>query len=368
MSRKILLACYETPGWGGAATIAYLLFERMQRDGIASSYINLVARGDAAFLRDNFGPNFSNPKHLRDVHTCNLKPPLWRGHENLASAIQRQEPDTLIGFGFVAARLLQLAAPKLPVVMISSGARRLGELIESGAVKDFMGFCRAVEAGVVFPMPGNHPERQAAENADLVILHSPLVRAAFDHLIPSAAGHTYANTISVADFVFAEAEDFAHLSRPWEERDVDILFVASDWNRPDKNYRLVRKIVAQKPGMRVHIVGKADRPCKGARHHGVIASRAEVYQLLGRAKALVCPSLADAAPGILFESAALGCNIIASQNCGNWQLCNEQLLAETSALAPWLEKIALAQPRRYPDHRKKFLGGYGDLIATLQAL
>ncbi len=368
MSGKLLIACYETPGWGGAATVACLLYERMRRDGIAHGYINLIARTDETFLRRTFGANYENPKNLDAVHSCFLDEPVWRAHDNLAAIIRQERPDRLIGFGFIAARLLQLATPEIPVVMFTVGARQLSHLIESGAVKDFISFCQSVDAGIVYPMPAHDPERQAAENAEFLFLHSPLVRSAFAHLLPTVAEKTYTNDISVADFIFDEAEPFAYLSRSWQDRDIDLLFVASNWSRPEKNYRLVRKIAQRTRDLRVHIVGKVDRPCAGAQHHGVIANRTEMYDLLGRTKALVCPSLGDAAPGILFEAAALGCNVIASRNCGNWELCDARLLAEPFSLASCLEKIAVAQTAPYAPHGEKFRGGYRDLIATLQAL
>ena len=368
VSGKLLIACYETPGWGGAATVAYLLYERLRRDGIAHGYINLIARKDEAFLHRTFGINYGNPKNLPDVHNCYLDEPLWRGHDNLAAGIRQYQPDRLIGYGFIAGRLLQLAAPEIPVVMFTAGARQLSHLIESGAVKDFVSFCRTVDSGITYPMPSTHPERQAAEAAELLFIHSPLVRTAFDHLIPAVAGKTYANNISVADFIFAEAKAFAHLSRRWQYRDIDLLFIASDWSRPEKNYRLVRKIAKQTRNLRVHIVGKVHRLCTGAQHHGVIAEREKIYDLLGRTKALVCPSRSDAAPGILFEAAAMGCNVIASRNCGNWELCNARLLIEPFTLASCLKKIALAQTAPYAADDEKFRGGYRDLIETLQAL
>lgn len=368
MRPKILVACFETPGWGGAATLAYLLYERMQRDGLAKGYVNLVERADESFLQETFGSNYGNPKNLPQVHTNILEPPLWRAHASLANTISRLKPTLLVGVDFIATRLLQLAAPSLPVAMITAGACQLMHLIELGPIKDFMQFCRAVESGLVFPMPNQHPERQAVENATLVILHSPLVKAAFDHFVPSAANRIHPRAISIADLVFTEAESFVDMQQPWDKRDIDVLFVASNWNRPVKNYPLVKDIVRATQGMKIDIVGKYEQPCERARHHGMVASRKEMYELFSRTKALVCPSTVDAAPGVLFEAAAMGCNVVASKNCGNWELCNEQLLAESCAVGPFVNKMKLAQVGPYSDHRDKFRGGYQELITILETL
>jgi glycosyltransferase involved in cell wall biosynthesis len=365
MSKRILLGCYEVPSWGGASTVFYLLFERMQRDGMDVAYLNLVSKADESFLRQVFGEQFGNPRSLDQVHTSILDEPLWRAHERLADLISRIEPDLLFGFGFIAARLLELAAPRIPVVFMTAGSRELRELVENGAVKDFMSFQRAVERGISFPVHPANRERQAVEASELVIVHSPLVRFAFEHFFPQYAGKIYSNAVSVADFIYPEAERFAHLRKPFEQRDIDVLFVASKWTRPEKNYALAKKIVSRCRGLSVHVVGEVDRPCPPARHHGVIARREDLYEILGRSKTLVCPSVADAAPGVLFEASGMDCNVVASRNCGNWQLCNERLLAERCSVEEFVSKIkhSLSGPHR--DNQEQFRGGYADLVETL---
>jgi len=51
-----------------------------------------------------------------------------------------------------------------------------------------------------------------------------------------------------------------------------------------------------------------------------------VFRLMGNAKTIVSTSRYDAAPGILFEGSVMGCNLVASRNCGNWKICHTELL------------------------------------------
>ncbi|MGH7960324.1 MAG: glycosyltransferase [Candidatus Binatia bacterium] len=363
--KKILLGCYGVPGRGGASTVLYLLFERMQRDGLDVAYVNLIEEPDEVFCRYLFGAGFSNPRSLKNVHTCILHEPLWRAHAALAELIDALAPDLLLGFSFIAARLLELAAPRRPVVFMTAGSRQVQHLIETGALRDFLGFRQSVTRGVTFPVPPENHERQAAEAADLIIVHSPLVKFAFEHFFPAQAGKIYANIISVADFIYAEAEQFAAYNRPFAQRDIDLIFVASSWNRLEKNYALVQKIIARCAGLQVHIVGEVEQPRPAAHYHGAIRRREDIYALLGRSKTLLCPSLVDAAPGVLFEASAMGCNVIASPNCGNWQLCNAQLLAECCSSDVFVSKIPLSLASVYEDNREHFRGGYADLVETL---
>jgi hypothetical protein len=169
----------------------------------------------------------------------------------------------------------------------------------------------------------------------------------------------------VADIIYAELEPFASLRRPFLERDIDLIFVASSWERPEKNYPLTASIGAQRRDLRLHVVGKAAQPRFAAAYHGIVTEPAALYALLGRAKTIVCPSLVDAAPGVLFEASAMGCNVVASPNCGNWQLCHPQLLAPQCTLDAFGDPIERSLTAPFPDNRDRFHGGYDALLEVL---
>ncbi|MGH7963153.1 MAG: glycosyltransferase [Candidatus Binatia bacterium] len=368
MGKRILLGCYEVPGWGGAATALYLLFARMQRDGLDVAYVNLISEKDAAFFRRLFGDNFGNPQALENVYTCLLEEPLWRQHVALADVIERVSPHFLLGRGFIAARLMKLAAPRLPVVFMTAGSRQVQYLIETGACRDFMAFRRSIGCGIAFSVPPENRERQAVETCDLIIVHSPLVRFALEHFFPAQEGKIHPDIISVADLIYPEAERFAALAQPFMQRDIDLIFVASSWHRPEKNYGLVQTIASRCDRLNVHVVGDVDQPRLPAQYHGVMTRREDLYALLGRSKTLICPSLIDAAPGVLFEASAMGCNVIASPNCGNWPLCNEQLAADQCSLDAFLAKVQPSLSQTFKDNRERFRGGYEGLVNILRVL
>ena len=147
----------------------------------------------------------------------------------------------------------------------------------------------------------------------------------------------------------------AGIASGWVKRDIDALFVASSWTRAEKNYGLLSEIAANVEGMSVHVVGEFDEPIPSAVHHGFVADRATLFQLMGRAKSVVCPSTFDAAPGILFEGSAMGCNVIASRNCGNWELCNDRFLVTDYTADAFAEAIRRARATKLPDNLLLFL-------------
>jgi glycosyltransferase involved in cell wall biosynthesis len=368
MSRRILLACYEVPGWGGASTRAYLLFERLQRDGWDVAYVNLVRRRHEAPLRALFGAALGNPRALPNVHTHVLDEPGRRERRALAALVRALGPTAMVGFGVIATNLLRAAAPGLPLVFMTAGSPRVEHLVEMGAVRDFMAFQTATDRGFHLPALGVDRERQALEASDRTIAHSPLVRFVLDRYFPEHRRRVHASTISLADLTYAAAEESAPLRRPFAGRDIDVLLVASSWRRPVKNYALAREVAARCGGLAVHVVGAVDDPCPNATHHGVLARRAELFALLGRARTLVSPSLVDAAPGVLFEASAMGCNVVASPNCGNWRLCHDELLARRCDAGELVDRIRRSLDRPYPDGRDRFRGGYGALVKALGEL
>jgi glycosyltransferase involved in cell wall biosynthesis len=163
---------------------------------------------------------------------------------------------------------------------------------------------------------------------------------------------------------------YATAQRPFEQREIDALFVASSWNRPEKNFPLVEEIAARARNCTVHIVGEVERQVPYAIHHGLVAEREELFSLMGNAKTVVCPSTFDAAPGILFEASAMGCNVVASRNCGNWRLCHKELLVEPFSAAQFLQKIRYSLSRKYEDNMRLFLGSgsYRNLLETLSVI
>ena len=118
-TQRILIAVFEVPGWGGAATTRYDLFARMQREGMDVAFANLVHPADAMFFQRTFGAAFGNPAQLADVHTLVLELPLWRPHASLAAAVDALRVDLLVGVGFVATRLLRLALNTAPEMDLS---------------------------------------------------------------------------------------------------------------------------------------------------------------------------------------------------------------------------------------------------------
>ncbi len=366
--KKILLGCYEIPGYGGASTASYKLFEIMQDDGFDVFYLNLIGEQDADYFRYTFGENLGNPKGLPNVYNCSLNGPNYIPHQELVELVNDISPDILIGIGWIAALLMKRAAPEKRSIFLTSGCQHVKDNMPIGKVKDFISLNESIQRSKnISGLLHSFFEKEAAKISNLIVTHSYMIRFLYQHLFPLYIEKIYSDVIWFAEWIHKDASNYSMLQKPFYERDIDILFIASSWSRPEKNYQLVKEIVSRCDGLNIHIVGEVEKKLTNAEHHGLVTKRENLFGLFGRAKTVVCPSLFDAAPGVLFEASAIGCNIIASKNCGNWQICNETLLVDPFKLENFLEKIQLSLKKKYEDNMDYFIktDSYKNLIDTI---
>lgn len=369
MARRILIGGYEIPGYSGT-TAAYQLFEIMLKDGWDAHYVNIIDQQDVDFFKYEFGKDFGNPKGLPNVH-CSLQPALLdQPSSQLKSLIEEISPDVSVGVGHIATLLLKRAAGNRTVVFLTHGCREMLEAIERGEVKDYLAQERKIVSGAPRPAQIDRKEREAVAVADFIITHSASTNLLYRYFFPEHALKIATDVVWFGEWIQREALSFSGLRKPFAARDVDVLFIAGCWARPEKNYALVRRLVSCLKGLNIHIVGEAAARIDHATQHGLIVKREDLFSLLGRTKALVCPSLFDAAPGILFEGSAMDCNLVASKNCGNWQICNEGLLVDPSTPEEFLQKTALSVSEKFDDNMSFFLktNSYHSLLDTLSLI
>ena len=145
MSKRILLGCLEPPGYGGAGTSAYKLFEMMQDDGFDVCYLSLIEEQDEDYYRYVYGENFENTKCLANVYDCVLSGPLFYPHPRLTDLINDLSPDVLIGIGYIAALLMKQAAPEKHSIFLTSGCQRVKDYMTVGKVKDFISLSESIQ-------------------------------------------------------------------------------------------------------------------------------------------------------------------------------------------------------------------------------
>lgn len=368
--RKLLLACYEVPGFGGASTSAYDLCRMLREDGFDVELLCFIEERDREFFEYSFGERLGNPTGLPGVVTYGFSGSLLDPQPELTRIIATIAPGVMLAVGYIAALLLRHAAPERRLAFFTAGSQRAQAIIDQGRVPDAVTLARRVERVRAAPRSSVDQEELAVRGADLVIMHAPMILEFFRHFYSSFEGKLYPKVVWMAEWIHRGALRHASQARPFAEREIDLLFVASSWDRSEKNYPLVQAIAARLAPAAIHVVGDVVTRLPGVIHHGLVANREALLALLGNARTVVCPSRIDAAPGILFEASALGCNVVASRNCGNWRLCHPELLVESYGADEFVERSHRSLTRKFEDHMDEFLrpSSYEDLVETLMVL
>lgn len=346
---RIAFGCFEVPGWGGLTTATYRLFETMLADGHDVHYVNLILEPEVPRFRKMFGEKCENPRSLPNVHACHLRSALHEAHPELTALIDAIAPDRIVGVGDISAYLLKRASPESELVFLTAGCMQVNRSLPFTEQWAAMNGSGQIE-------PTDWKEREAVATSDLILTHSPMIRDLYTRLYPDHAEKISPSVFWFAEWIAQDAAEFENLALPFDERDVDALFVASSWKRAEKNFEMVAEIATHADGLSVHIVGEYPEPIPSATHHGFVASRADLFRIMGRARTVVCPSYFDAAPGILFEASVMGCNVVTSKNSGNWEICNDRLLVTDYAADAFAKAIRRARAEKLPDNMGLFVG------------
>lgn len=359
----------SVPGVGGLSTAGYELFRRMLADGHDAHMLNLIDMKSIQSVEERFGVTAGNPSGLPNVDNCTLSLEPADAQPDLAARMAAINPDIVVAFGHIAARLAKRASPARRTVFMTGTCRQAQDYVSRGVTPDAVTLASHLASARVKAQIIHADEQRGVTASDLVVTHSDLTLSMFERFYPESAGKMYPSVISFAEWICDGARQWEGRSRPFNERDIDVCFIASDWGRTEKNYPWIESISKALRTATIHVVGDVPYRIPGVTHHGFLASREPLFDLLARTRCVSSVSRIDAAPGVLFEAAVLGCNVVASKNCGNWELCHAELLVDPFQIREFTQNISRALKKKYEDGRGVFLArnSYADFVAMLSA-
>jgi len=370
LAKKIMLCCYEPPGFGGASAQSYDLLRKMLADGIDASLVNLIDARDREFFAHTFGDQLGNPDRIAGVFNVTMAPSPVDPQPELSSVIDRASPDLIVGIGYIATLAARQCAPNRPLVYYAIGSSLAEMLVLDGWAADAIALAKALHRTGRPLLVEERNERAALDAANLIITNSFNLYQQYLYLYGSWAGKIHPRVVWTAEWILEATLQYAHLAKPFDTRQIDVLFIASSWDRGEKNYPMVRRLAAKFTDAEMHLIGDSIEPIAGVVHHGFVSERETLFKLMGNARTIVCPSIIDAAPGILFQGSGMGCNLVASKNCGNWALCHSQLLAEPNDVDGFAKCIERSLSAKFTDNMAEFLSSssYDELVETLMVL
>ncbi|KAA3634382.1 MAG: glycosyltransferase, partial [Proteobacteria bacterium] len=339
--------------------------------------LNLVDASSRSFFEKRTGGALGNPDGLANVHNISVAAPFPERQRDVADVVARLRPMAILAAGKMAGVIMGATCPDIHLVYQTTGFDQLQGYLDTGRISCLQDMLERIRPGAAPPETLDSQERKVYERADLVITHAEVVARLARAFFPFANDAIHSHVFWMHEWILDDARKHHDLARPFERRRIDVLFVASDWARATKNLGLVKEIAARLDGLSVHIAGELDDRLDGVTCHGLVTDRRRLFRLMGDSKVVVCPSRYDAAPGVLFEAAAMGCSVVATPNCGNWRLCSDALLAPRLDPDDLAARARLGAARFHPPRLEAFEGiaAYdelrhllGDYLANLAAL
>ncbi len=354
MRRTLLFACNQVPNYGGANTTFYVLFEILQKAGWDVHYLNIIEHTRLKFYQESFGNGLGNPEKLPNVH--NLIFHNGGSLPYLKRLIDMIKPNLMIGKNFISPYLLKSQGPEIETWFLPSSCSQIRNGIYKGMIGSEVEAIEKTKSNGSSILMSWPPEIRAVESADRIICHTKTTSFWFNHFYPEHKHKISEKILWSAPLVLQKL--YKHKQKTgrngFAHRPIDILFVANRWSRAEKNYEMVKEIIKRCKGLNIHVVGECNEEVEGAVYHQFLIHD-QVIELMKNTKTLVSTSIYDPAPNVLFEASIMGCNIIASKNCGNWELCLPELLVEPYCLENYLEKIHVSLKRKFVDNLEYFL-------------
>jgi glycosyltransferase involved in cell wall biosynthesis len=353
MSGPLLVTCRGIPGYGGASTYAYVLFEVLRGLGFPAHYVTMVNPRLARLGERHFGAQWWNPAGLPDVHLFVAGSYSRREQPVLGNILRRLRPRLVIAKNDIAPRLVRHALNGVETWFLTSSSKPMKAACTRGFAKSLEDGMAKLGRGVALPW-GSARERSVVHSCDRVFCDSEVTRICFARLYPEHAHKIHPRAFWSASTFQRKLGGGGGPRQRFSSRSIDLLFIANRWNRNEKEYPLVKALIRDFRGRNIHVVGRAREKADGARYHGIVP-HARVLELMAQAKTVVSTSSYDSSPNILFEGALMGCNVVASKNCGNWSVCHPELLVEPHHRSRFIEKARLSLTRKFDANLAPFV-------------
>jgi len=327
------------PFKGGSSTFFYLLFDTMRQRLPRAEYWNVVKSEDMELGRRLYGEAWENPRKLDRVRTVSMD---GRNQtKKIIQLIRKVRPHAVMSKSRSITVFLKREIPGLWVEHITSTCEQIKEGIARGTLISLEDGFGQARSGKTIPNVCRD-EQDAVRYADRIRFHSDSVRFWYWYFYPQYR-------FKMDDDIYW---DYPVLKRffqnhekpkPWKSRTVDVLFAATDWKRPEKNFELLKTICSRLDLIkkRVVIVGLCPHELPSSLLRFPVISQEELYYLMCDSRVFVCPSRYDEAPNVIFEAGLAHCNIVCSSNCGNYRMAHSSLRAKLTAV-DFVKKIRRA--------------------------
>jgi len=307
---NILYVCTQHPGFGGASTETYEAIKQLRRKGCGVKGLFIVEH--KCFL------NCCDPDGIGGIEVAT-----W--HDRDDPKLLMGNYDVVIGKNYEAAWVIRKRAD-LPTIYLTSGIDHVSKFSRPAST-----FKEVI--------PDSSHDVRAFRSARYVIVHSTVDLAIYRSFLPP---DLFAKI--TGDVVYTPNIAVPILKQnqiPYEKREFDLCFSASNWKRTMKNPGLMYAACQKLKGRYRIIVFGEEFNEPGVTAAGLVP-HAEMMRLLGQSRVVAIPSFYDPSPNLYPEAVYSGCNIVCTPNVGNIKDHPGELLSPDLSAERFIETLQRA--------------------------
>lgn len=311
---RILVTSTQYPYYGGAATNSYALVKYLRSQGVLTAGL-FFDKHNKPVDPDKIGGIW----RIKDKNTRNLA-------KRMSVKYLGGRPDLVLAKNYAAPVESRLMFGDAIIAYMVTGSPHMIQLSsEKISAQRYLISKRKDKFS---------PEIKAIMHSDLVIPNSPIgKRLLIKH---------YGNMNKIVDPIDTSmALNRIGRPKPFNRREYDIAFIASNLKRDVKNADLAKKIFQKFSNSKKIVVGNNNQIFRGlpkTRIHNILKHH-EVMNIIRDSKIVICTSFYDASPNTIKEAVSSGCNVLLSKNCG-WSETypNEYVCNDVYNLEEWIRK------------------------------
>jgi hypothetical protein len=369
LRRRILLASAGVPGVGEGSIVAYTLFQAMQRAGVEARLVLLVEERDLDYLEYVSGGRFGNPKDLPGVE-CILcaREEDDEPDRDVRTALETARPDVVLAIGTPAAARLLPHVGGTPVLLWATGQidappKRRTWSWPRQPLRDSR-YAEILRSPTVW----RSWNRAVLEQCRLILAPSPDTVELLLHLYPRWQGKIHPLALH-ADWVASQTASDRSTGTSWDDRALDVVFVAARWDLESKNLSCIQDLRRRLPDLRLALVGEVISCPEGIECLGLIVDREQYLGVLCDSRVMACPTSAHSAHcSPLEEAAALGCRLVCTPHCGNRLLVPGAHVAESASAAHLEIAIRAALESEPTALERPAVEGFDELLQILAVI
>ena len=326
---RILICSSQYPGYGGAATNAYEFIKCVRELGykIVGVYIDntMIRKGIDPDI-DNIGGVFRTKVYKYEYYLRNkhiLKDIREHVEEYLGG-----EPTICIGFNYIAPLALKSMYPDVLNVYAVTGSTYL--TLNPQITSEFMKY--EIKNHKIYQ---NEAERHCIYNTDIVLFNTNITKNILTKIYPTFKNKFYRQPVDLTKFLSRRVDTT-------DEREYDLLVVASRFDREIKNSGLIKEIFKSNPSFKKLAIGNNSIEIFGEIEQTEcleLVSNEEVLEYMQKSKILLMPSFFESASLTVREANDHGCNVITSYNIGLSDRLSDLNIVETMDVEDWNIKI-----------------------------